>query len=253
MAKLPKGTTLNKAKCQLQRLSERNPYKGICNSPTTRITKEASEVSRNDLPLYLENLELVHSLECDIVDTMTLPLDPIRAEIYKERLRKAKLGKLFSKEHKQSISDAKKKYLEARPYDKRAKGKKPRYNPEEYRRNKEKYLERQSRYRENPEKRDVYLAKAREKSRQWYEINKEKRYAYNKRKYQEFLKLREYDAGRPKPEICEVCEEKRLYIVFDHNHETGKFRGWICDRCNKTLGLVNDNKQILESLIKYLD
>ena len=186
---------------------------------------------------------------------MTLPLDPIQAEIYKERLRKSRAGKSFTKEHKQSISDSRKKYLEEKPYDKREKGKQPRYNPEEYQRNKEKYLERQRRYRENPEKREIYLAKAREKGREWYlnAENKEKRYAYNRKKYQDFLKLREEQAGRPKPEICEACEEKRLYIVFDHDHETGKFRGWICDRCNKTLGLVNDNRQILESLIKYLD
>ena len=183
---------------------------------------------------------------------MSLPKDPIQAEIYKERLRKARAGKPLSDKHKQSLSDARKKVLEWKPHDKRAKGKRPKYNPKEYLENKEKYLERQKRYRENPKRREAYLARAREKSRQWNLENKEYRRAYNERKYQERVKLMEEQAGRPKPDNCEICGEKRLYIVFDHDHETGKFRGWICDRCNKALGLVDDNKEVLKSLIKYL-
>jgi len=41
--------------------------------------------------------------------------------------------------------------------------------------------------------------------------------------------------------------------VFDHCHDKGHFRGWICDRCNKTLGLVYDDIDLLKKLISYLE
>ena len=64
------------------------------------------------------------------------------------------------------------------------------------------------------------------------------------------LKL-ELKAGRKRPDKCELCGSKEK-ICFDHNHKTGKFRGWICDKCNKALGLVKDNVQTLELMIKYI-
>lgn len=59
-------------------------------------------------------------------------------------------------------------------------------------------------------------------------------------------------AGRDKAALCELCNEKHGRIVFDHCHNTGKFRGWICDRCNKVLGLVYDNPRLLKKLATYL-
>ena len=62
---------------------------------------------------------------------------------------------------------------------------------------------------------------------------------------------------RPKPEQCEVCgafgKDLKKGLCYDHNHKTGKFRGWICGRCNFALGLVKDSKDILNMLIDYLD
>lgn len=59
-------------------------------------------------------------------------------------------------------------------------------------------------------------------------------------------------AGRPKPDTCEICAE-RATIVWDHCHATGVFRGWICDRCNKTLGHVKDNAALLRTLAVYIE
>lgn len=60
-------------------------------------------------------------------------------------------------------------------------------------------------------------------------------------------------AGREKPLICELCNEDKFKIVFDHCHVTNIFRGWICDRCNKVLGLVYDSSQLLEKMKNYLE
>jgi hypothetical protein len=58
-------------------------------------------------------------------------------------------------------------------------------------------------------------------------------------------------AGRPRPEICEVCGANEK-IVYDHDHATGKFRGWICFSCNTALGHARDNVEVLYKLIDYL-
>jgi len=65
------------------------------------------------------------------------------------------------------------------------------------------------------------------------------------------LKYKEKIAGRKKPEQCEVCGAFDT-ICFDHDHQTGNFRGWICHRCNFALGLVKDNSELLIALAKYL-
>ena len=59
-------------------------------------------------------------------------------------------------------------------------------------------------------------------------------------------------AGRPRADVCDVCEESGK-TVFDHSHSSGEFRGWICNRCNKVLGLVYDDKAVLLALVHYLE
>jgi hypothetical protein len=73
-----------------------------------------------------------------------------------------------------------------------------------------------------------------------------------KRFSESLSKKRESEAGRPKPDLCEICGELNIRIVFDHCHARGHFRGWICDRCNKVLGLVKDSPELLSWLQKYL-
>ena len=58
-------------------------------------------------------------------------------------------------------------------------------------------------------------------------------------------------APRPKPENCEVCGGKGK-IVYDHDHNTGNFRGWLCENCNFALGHIKDRLYIAESLVKYI-
>lgn len=66
------------------------------------------------------------------------------------------------------------------------------------------------------------------------------------------LEYKESLAGRERSEQCEIC-----YCVtptdFDHDHATGKFRGWLCRKCNLALGLVKDNPIILRRMAHYLD
>jgi hypothetical protein len=63
-------------------------------------------------------------------------------------------------------------------------------------------------------------------------------------------------AGRI-PTVCEACGSKPDgrwgRLNFDHDHETGEFRGWLCRQCNIALGLVKDNAERLLSLALYLE
>ena len=64
-------------------------------------------------------------------------------------------------------------------------------------------------------------------------------------------------AGR-EPIACDVCGQPhgefgnadRLH--WDHDHHTGKFRGWLCCRCNTVLGRVRDSSELLQRLAAYL-
>lgn len=40
--------------------------------------------------------------------------------------------------------------------------------------------------------------------------------------------------------------------VIDHNHITGEFRGILCHKCNRALGCFQDNIDILELAVLYL-
>lgn len=69
-------------------------------------------------------------------------------------------------------------------------------------------------------------------------------------------KYRKTLAPRPQPEDCEVCGafagKGKMGIHFDHDHTTGKFRGWLCGRCNVALGMVKDNSETLIALAEYI-
>jgi len=55
---------------------------------------------------------------------------------------------------------------------------------------------------------------------------------------------------------CEICglhhTKMNRRIAIDHDHKTGKMRGFLCDTCNRGLGLLKDNEQIVEKTLNYL-
>jgi hypothetical protein len=59
-------------------------------------------------------------------------------------------------------------------------------------------------------------------------------------------------SGMQKAAACETCGSDR-HICFDHCHETGIPRGWICNTCNTILGFAKDNPILLRALAQYLE
>lgn len=51
---------------------------------------------------------------------------------------------------------------------------------------------------------------------------------------------------------CENCgDSENLHI--DHNHVTGEVRGLLCHRCNTALGLLKEDTERIEGLVRYLN
>lgn len=65
----------------------------------------------------------------------------------------------------------------------------------------------------------------------------------------------------PKDHACPICGDteedqiKKGYVrtswCLDHDHNTGKFRGYLCHLCNTGLSNFKDNPDILEKALEY--
>ncbi|MBI1316395.1 hypothetical protein GC167_05985 [bacterium] len=56
---------------------------------------------------------------------------------------------------------------------------------------------------------------------------------------------------RPVPLSCEICDAESK-LMLDHDHCTGKVRGWLCNRCNSIIGGFEAVKRSPRALA-YLD
>jgi hypothetical protein len=59
----------------------------------------------------------------------------------------------------------------------------------------------------------------------------------------------------PEGTLCGICNKppkKGNGLVFDHCHETEKFRGYCCNSCNRSLGVLGDNVSGLIKSLNYL-
>jgi hypothetical protein len=62
----------------------------------------------------------------------------------------------------------------------------------------------------------------------------------------------EYEDYAKLPRTCEICGKGgRMHL--DHDHDTGKFRGVLCQGCNTGIGQFYENTQIMQSAIAYLE
>ena len=50
---------------------------------------------------------------------------------------------------------------------------------------------------------------------------------------------------------CVICGSNEKLVV-DHDHQTGKIRGMLCNHCNRGLGHFRDDPMLLEFAAQYL-
>lgn len=82
---------------------------------------------------------------------------------------------------------------------------------------------------------------------------------FNLKKYgldfEQYSKMFEDQKG-----CCKICDRhlsevnsgKKKALCVDHCHKTKKVRGLLCDKCNRAIGLFNDNIKLLNKAINYL-
>ena len=72
------------------------------------------------------------------------------------------------------------------------------------------------------------------------------------------ISIADYDAMyEEQGGVCAICHlpqtNKRFtHLCVDHDHESGKVRGLLCDPCNRAIGLLKDDQRLLESAQRYL-
>jgi hypothetical protein len=102
-------------------------------------------------------------------------------------------------------------------------------------------------YWRNPEK---HRAKRREQNRLAFLADPEGVRATRRRYYRTMMEKR---VGRPRPSSCEICHTPfKKQPHADHDHKTGHYRGWVCNRCNSVLGLVKDDVDVLRLLALWI-
>ena len=84
------------------------------------------------------------------------------------------------------------------------------------------------------------------------------------RKSQSTLRQLHSEHKIPSDHSCPICLRTESELVsegqrtkrpfrLDHNHETGAFRGFLCDSCNTGLGKFKDDKDLLNRAVAYLE
>lgn len=123
-----------------------------------------------------------------------------------------------------------------------------------------------------------------ENTRRWYAAHKEysskkrsERYKKNKKRDRELVKkflaenrhkIKEYNLKKygltleshaamlaAQNHVCAICSKAcKNYptLVVDHDHSSNKVRGLLCNKCNRGLGMFEDNAESLQRAIEYL-
>jgi hypothetical protein len=82
----------------------------------------------------------------------------------------------------------------------------------------------------------------------------EKKFHYERRlKYEYNITKEEIESlRRQQDNKCAICRSE-VKLVIDHNHNTGKVRGLLCNNCNTGLGQFKDNSFLLMKAYDYLE
>src|SRR5665213_1423667 len=96
-------------------------------------------------------------------------------------------------------------------------------------------------YLKNRDKAIAYTYQYRRDHPEWW--SGQRRNAQLKKLYG--ITLEEYNElmGRQKG-LCSICRKEKPLQV-DHDHKTGIVRGLLCEKCNKGLGMFEDDTEIL--------
>jgi hypothetical protein len=57
--------------------------------------------------------------------------------------------------------------------------------------------------------------------------------------------------------LCAICGSpengRYVHLSMDHCHDTGRIRGLLCNNCNRGIGLLKDNPELLRKAASYVE
>lgn len=95
-----------------------------------------------------------------------------------------------------------------------------------------------------------------------YRDNRESRCKACCKAYEQNLRrIKKHASSYPKPSngLCECCGLNPMNCnpprkwCWDHDHDTERFRGWLCDVCNLSIGQLGDTIDGLMNAVRYLE
>lgn len=130
------------------------------------------------------------------------------------------------------------------------------YKKEHYSKNKDKYKEAAKKYGKSDTRKD-YLKRTTEQRKEYNKERWLKVKALKPHLSIYGITLEDYNTRLAlQNNCCLGCDintsKLSRPLCVDHDHNTGKIRGLLCDSCNKALGLLKDDPNILSNLIIYL-
>ena len=66
------------------------------------------------------------------------------------------------------------------------------------------------------------------------------------------IRLRLRKKAPEKSSCCECCGSDKHKLFLDHDRHSKKFRGWLCNSCNTSIGRLGDNIEGLVKALNYL-
>lgn len=115
------------------------------------------------------------------------------------------------------------------------------------------------------ENKERIAAQRKEYCANYYKENKDKISKHRKTYKREYdlkrnfgLTVSEYDAMlEAQKGCCAICATPQsllpIRLAVDHCHKTGKIRGLLCNPCNKGIGNLKDDKQVILNALTYLN
>lgn len=118
-------------------------------------------------------------------------------------------------------------------------------NPDKVKESKKKYYQK-NKLKIRQQKKEYWINHP-EKARKWKLNPYYKKYKnFSLQKYDELFALQNG--------VCAICQnpEKQKRLAVDHCHTSNEVRGLLCQKCNRGIGLFNDNPGLLERAKNYL-
>ena len=66
------------------------------------------------------------------------------------------------------------------------------------------------------------------------------------------ITLEEYQKRMSSSNKCQVCGSKDR-LCYDHDHKTMRFRGVLCNKCNRSIGQLGDTAESIGKVLFYLN